>query len=390
MAALAACSQKGVIVKGGEHLESLGRVKTIAFDKTGTLSEGVFQLLHFNVVGNTRSRKDVLGYLALVEAPASHPLSDALVKGAMNEQVIAPKLTLSNHTLLPGEGITANVAGKAVHVGNTKLFTRLNMYDDLPDNVKAKSQEWAKSGGTTGYISIEGEGIVGAYCVADKIREETKDVVHTLKCMGIKINMLTGDQRPAALGIGNQIELNEEDIKSELLPEDKLAAIHEMVDGYKKQKKCSCQANLLVAIQEMVRSRETKKVMMVGDGVNDAPALAMADISVAMGEGGAALAMDTSDVVLIGSDLTKLLFSIRMGRRVIRTIIQNVIFSLAVKAIVMGFAFAGKATLWAAIVSDVGAMLLVTLNGMKLLPSSRKVKNNDLARASNDNESAPN
>jgi len=374
VAGLAASSQRGVIVKGGQHLESLGRVKSIAFDKTGTLTQGVFALLHFNVVGETRSRKEVLGYLALVEAPASHPLSDAIVKGAANEQVEVPKLQLSNHTLLPGEGITANVAGKEVYVGNRKLFDRLGLYEDLPEDVKIMTNEWANAGGTTGFISIEGEGIVGTYCVADKIREEAKDVVQALQRMGIEITMLTGDQRPAAIGIGAQICLSEEDVLSQLLPEDKLSEIGNKVERTKANKKCW---------------QPKKTVLMVGDGVNDAPSLALADVSVAMGEG-AALAMDTADVTLMDSNLNKLLYTLRMGRRVIRTIIENVTFSLAVKAIVGGFAFAGRASLWAALASDVGAMLVVTLNGMKLLPSSKKIKKNDLApsnpNSSNENE----
>jgi len=369
VAGLAASSQRGVIVKGGQHLESLGRVKSIAFDKTGTLTQGVFALLHFNVVGETRSRKEVLGYLALVEAPASHPLSDAIVKGAANEQVEVPKLQLSNHTLLPGEGITANVAGKEVYVGNRKLFDRLGLYEELPEDVKVRTDEWANAGGTTGFISIEGEGIVGTYCVADKIRDEAKDVVQALQRMGIEITMLTGDQRPAAIGIGSQIGLSEEDVLSQLLPEDKLSEIGNKVESTKANKKCW---------------QPKKTVLMVGDGVNDAPSLALADVSVAMGEG-AALAMDTADVTLMDSNLNKLLYTLRMGRRVIRTITENVSFSLAVKAIVGGFAFAGRASLWAALASDVGAMLVVTLNGMKLLPSSKKAKKNDLI-GSNENE----
>ena len=363
VAGLAAAAQKGVIVKGGQHLEGLGRVKSIAFDKTGTLSRGVFALLHFDVIGETRSRKEVLGMLALIEAPASHPLSDAIVKGAANEQVDIPKLKLENHTLLPGEGITANVEGKNVHVGNRRLFERLGLYDELPEDAKVTTEGWANAGGTTGFISIEGEGIVGAYCVADKIRDETKDVVAALKGMGIEITMLTGDQRPAALGIGGQIGLDEDDIRSELLPQDKLVEIGNMVDEFEEAKQCW---------------RAKRTVMMVGDGVNDAPALALADVSVAMGEG-AALAMDTADVTLMDSNLNKLLYIVRMGSRVNSTIIENVAFSLIVKAVVMGFTFAGKAFLWAAIASDVGAMLIVTLNGMKLLPSSRAVKKNDLA-----------
>ncbi|KAL7540531.1 hypothetical protein ACHAXR_012232 [Thalassiosira sp. AJA248-18] len=364
VAGLAAVAQKGVIIKGGQHLEGLGRVKHIYFDKTGTISQGIFALLHFNVVGQSRSRKEVLEYLALMEAPASHPLSDAIVKGAANEGIDIPKLQVKNHTLLPGEGIIANVDGKNVHVGNQKLFQRLKLYDALPKDIKCTTDEWAQSGGTTGFISIEGDGIVGAYCVADKIRDEAMEVVTELKNMGIKIVMLTGDQRPAAIGIGGQIGLEELDIRSELLPEDKLAEIGGMVKENETDKKWW---------------EPKRAVMMVGDGVNDAPALALADVSVAMGEG-AALAMDTADVTLMDSNLNKILYILYMGRRVTRTIIENVAFSLIVKAVVMGFTFARGPVLWAAIAADVGAMLIVTLNGMKLLPSSRKVKENDLAK----------
>lgn len=336
-------------------------MKSIAFDKTGTLSEGIFALLHFNTIGD-RPRTEVLEYLALMEAPASHPLSDAIVRGAANEHVSIPKhLTPRNHTILPGEGITAVVEGKHVYVGNEKLFKRLGLYDGLPETDREIANQWARSGGTVGFISIEGDGIVGAYCVADKIRNESTQVVKTLKKMRIEITMLTGDQRPAAIGIGNQIGLDEEDIKSQLLPEDKLDFISSAVDANRTKQCC----------------KSRRYVMMVGDGVNDAPALALADVSVAMGEG-AALAMETSDVTLMDSNLHKLCYIVRMGRRVVRTIIENVTFSLVTKAIVMGFTFAGRASLWAAIASDVGAMLIVTLNGMKLLPSSRKVRENEL------------
>ncbi len=363
VAGLTAAAQRGVIVKGGQHLESLGRTKSIAFDKTGTLSEGIFQLLELRVIGKRR-RREVLEYLALMEAPASHPLSDAIVKGALNEGVTIPKhLELKNHTLLPGEGITAVVNGKVVHIGNKKLFQRIGFYDKLPTDQAALVDEWANAGGTTGFISIEGEGIIGSYCVADKIRAESKQVVHDLKKMGIEITMLTGDLRPAAVGIGNQIGIEEDFIKSELLPEDKLTSIE----------------NKVAASRENDRCWKTKRaVMMVGDGVNDAPALALADVSVAMGEG-AALAMETSDVTLMESDLRKLYYIIHMGKRVIRTIGVNIVFSLLVKGLVGGFMLAGRSSLWAAIASDVGAMLIVTLNGMRLLPSSKK--KNDLAIA---------
>ena len=301
-----------------------------------------------------RSRKEVLGYLANMEAPASHPLSDAIV----NEQADTLKLYVQNHTLLPGEGITAVVEGKNVHVGNKRLFDRLNLYDNLSRSMKATTDDWSQSGGTVGFISIEGEGIVGSYCVADKIRHEAKEVVTTLKCMGIDITMITGDQRGAALNIGAQIGLEETDIISEMLPEDKLAVIRNKVEENKRNRK---------------RWMAKKSVVMVGDGVNDAPALALADVSVAMGEG-AALAMQTADLTLLDSDLRKLLYVIRMGKRVRRTIFENISFSLVTKAVIMGFTFAGRVSLWAAIASDVGAMLIVTMNGMKLLPSRNLTK----------------
>jgi Cd2+/Zn2+-exporting ATPase len=201
VAGLAACAQKGIVVKGGQHLETLGKVKFIAFDKTGTLSEGIFQLLHFNEIGHSRDRKEVLAYLSLMEASASHPLADAIVKGAANEKAEVPThLQVKDHTLLPGEGVVGIIDNKKVHVGNKRLFVRLGLYQDLLEEEKATVEGWASSGGTIGFISIEGEGIVGSYCVSDKIRDETKVVINDLKKKGIGINMLTGDLATDWLG----------------------------------------------------------------------------------------------------------------------------------------------------------------------------------------------
>lgn len=372
VAGLAATAQKGIIVKGGSHLEALGRVKKIAFDKTGTLTQGKFALLHLHVVEGRLSRKEVLEYLSLMEAPSSHPLAAALVAAAKIEGFSTSDKDVNNHTILKGEGVKAIVGGLPVYVGNARLFQRLGLFDSLPEEDKAMAKEWASAGGTVGFISVEGHGIVGAYSVADAVRPESFKVVVALQHLGIDVNMLTGDGREAALVIGKQVGLSSKNIFSELLPENKLELVTEMLHKVSVDRQAGCN-----------RFKPRKNVLMCGDGVNDAPALATADVGVAMGAG-AALAMETSDVTLLDSNLEKLLYSINMGQRVVRTILENVVFSLGAKAVVMGFTFAGKSSLWAAIASDVGAMLLVTLNGMKLLPSKKKTK--DLVSISSGSE----
>jgi len=306
-------------------------------------------------IGTKMSREKAFEYLALVEKRATHPMSEAIVKGAVDEKIEIPSAKVEDHTLLAGEGITAKVDNKEVYVGNKKLFCRLGLYDALPNDVKTKTDAWANSGGTIGFICVEGC-IVGAYSVADKVRAESQTVVQKFQAMGIEVTMLTGDQHGAATGIAREIGLQETDIMSELLPQDKLIEIERRVnEAHTNKGHCRAKGTIL----------------MVGDGVNDAPALAIADVSVAMGEG-AALAMESADVTLLDSDLNKLLYTVKLGKKVIRTIIENVVFSLIVKALVMGITLIGNSSLWLAIGSDVGAMLVVTLNGMKLLPPPKK------------------
>ena len=363
VAGLAATAQKGVIIKGGAYLEALGNVKTIAFDKTGTLTQGCFQLIDLRVVTDRISRQELLEYLVLIEERATHPLAAAIVKAAKIEGVSSARhLKLENHTFLAGEGVSAQVNGVNVHVGNAQLFKRLGLYDSLPEIEKQQALTWANESGTVGFISIEGRGIVGSYCVSDSVRHESYDVIQSLLGLGIDCHMLTGDGNIAAESIGRKVGLTPDNIKSQLKPEDKLRFVTAMKDD-----------SDLKSQKHYFGSMRKRKVLMCGDGINDAPALAAAHIGVAMGEG-AALAMETSDVTLMDSNLNKLLFSIKIGSRVTNTIIQNITFSLVVKAIVMGFTIVGRSSLWAAIVSDVGAMLIVTLNGMKLLPSNKSVQ----------------
>ena len=360
VAGLAATAQRGVLIKGGAHLEALGLVKKVCFDKTGTLTQGKFQLLHLNIVVDKMSRKEVLEFLSLMEERASHPLAQSLLDAAKNEGVKIPKnLFVKDHVFLPGEGVNGLINGSSVHVGNTRLFKRLDLYDGLPAAEMGAVEDWEEMGGTVGFMSVGDYGIVCAYCVADAVRPEAAEVLQKFKRMGVEVTMLTGDNSDAAIAIGKQIGLEEENIRSQLLPEEKLALISEMKDGRSGGQ--SILANLC---------SKRRLVLMCGDGINDTPALAASDVGVAMGAG-AALAMETADVTLMDSHLEKLVYCMTMGRRVIRKIQENIVFSIGVKFLVLGFALAGKAYLWAAIASDVGAMILVTLNGMMLLPSRK-------------------
>jgi len=375
VAGLTATAQRGILIKGGAYLEALSKVKKIAFDKTGTLTKGQFALLHLNCFGNMK-REDVLGYLALVESRASHPIAEAIVKAVKNEGVLVPKnMPLKDLTELEGEGVTAMAGDVRLYAGNQRLFSRIGF--DIPEGAREDIESWGKLGGTVGYLGLEGHGVVCAYCCADSPREESGAVLKTLKDDGIEVVMLTGDNRHAALAIGRAIGLEESDIKYELLPEEKLIIIGDMMENKSQGSFSSC-------------FKESELVMMCGDGINDAPALAKSDIGVAMGAG-AALAMETSDLTLLDSNLEKLLYSIKMGKRVSRKIRENIIFSFVTKAIVIVLTFAGYSSLWAAIAVDVGSMLIVTLNGMTLLPSKgdkkKNPRNNDAIIANEDIES---
>jgi len=282
-----------------------------------------------------------------MEERASHPLSIALANGAKNEGIATPNdlLDLTDHTFLPGEGVTGIVDDRKVYVGNERLFRRLGLYENLQESEKEKVKQWESIGGTIGFMSIEGEGIVCSYCAADEVRPEAKSAVAELQSMGIDVAMITGDHRDTALAIGKAVGLKDEAIRSELLPEEKLEIVSQ--------------------------AAKTKTVLMCGDGVNDAPALAAAHVGVAMGEG-AALAMETADATLLSSSMTKLVYSVQMGRKVKNKILQNVLFSITVKVIVIVFTLMHKVNLGVAIATDLGGMLVVTLNGMLLLPFQRK------------------
>eukprot|EP00557_Chaetoceros_sp_GSL56_P007058 CAMPEP_0176504372 /NCGR_PEP_ID=MMETSP0200_2-20121128/15895_1 /TAXON_ID=947934 /ORGANISM="Chaetoceros sp., Strain GSL56" /LENGTH=1165 /DNA_ID=CAMNT_0017903793 /DNA_START=165 /DNA_END=3663 /DNA_ORIENTATION=- len=352
-AGLAATAQKGIIVKGGAKLEALGSVKTVMFDKTGTLTEGKFRLNQLEPVGTKKTRREVLSLLAIMEAPSSHPLAATMVNAAKAEGIQkSSDVEVMNHSILKGEGVTALVNGERVYVGNESLFQRLGMYIRLDADLKAKANRWNEEGGTVGYLGIQGLGIVGMFCVSDCVRPEARNVVTSLMNDGVKVMMLTGDGDGAARSVAETVGLPMDCVQSRLSPDAKLHCVASELGLSKRRSTLFSKKRLL---------------LFVGDGVNDGPALAVADVGVAMGEG-AALAMELSDVTLMDSNLSKLIYSIKMGKKVIMTVQENIAVSVIAKLIVISLTFAGRMTLLGAIGSDVGVMLLVSINGMKLLP----------------------
>jgi len=295
--------------------------------------------------------------LILMESPSSHPLARTLVNAAKAEGARIPKgLRITNHSTLKGEGVTAICNNERIYVGNARLFKRLNLFGNIDSALQDTAEKWDDDGGTVGFLGTENYGVICMFCLSDTVRKEAKDTVAALLKENFEVKMLTGDGDGASRAVARDVGIEYQSIHSQLLPEDKLLHLKSMHNSTK---------------DTSAIFKNEALVLMIGDGVNDAPALAYADVSVAMGEG-ASIAMEISDVTLMDCNLEKLLFSIKIGRKVIVTIEENICFSILSKLAIVALAFLGKVTLLGAIASDVGVMLFVTLNGMRLLPSTKK------------------
>jgi len=335
VSALTSAARRGVLIKGGRTLETLGRVQVFALDKTGTLTEGrpaTTDVLY--VCEDTSCPRAGLQLAASIEAQSSHPLARALVAEAQAQKLDVPPA--QEVTILSGRGMTGRVNGAQITVASHPHF------DETVPHAKKVCQEAERlaADGKTVMLVSHDDNVCAVFAVADRPRSESHEVLAGLAALGgARTVMLTGDGPAVAQAIGQQVGVD--DVRAGLLPEDKVAAIRELA------------------------ARGTV-VAMVGDGVNDAPALAQAAVGIAMGGAGSAQAMETADVVLMGDDLWQLPFIVRLSRRTRRVIRANIVFALAVKAAVFALAAAGLATLWMAIVADVGASLAVILNGMRL------------------------
>ena len=336
VSAMTNAASRGVLIKGGRYLEALSRVRAFAFDKTGTLTEGrpvITDVVDVCTCGQCLEDCG-LQHAAAVEVQSSHPLAQALLAEAAARGLTVPRA--QEVTVLGGRGMEGVVNGAQVTVASHAHFDE---YFAHPESVCQLADELAAQGKTIIMVRHDDE-VCALFAVADTPRPNSRQALADLKAHGgIHTVMLTGDNPTVAEAIARQVGVDE--VRAGLMPEEKVAAVATLAEKY-------------------------GDVAMVGDGVNDAPALAQADVGIAMGGAGSAQAMETADVVLMGDDLAQLPFIVRLSRQTRRIVTANIAFALIVKALVFILAMAGLATLWMAIAADVGASLAVILNGMRL------------------------
>jgi len=334
VSAIGNAARKGVLIKGGIYLEQAGALTAIAFDKTGTLTKGEPTVTDIIPLGS-HSELELLQIAANLEVRSEHPLAAAIVKAAEARGLQAEPAEEFN--ALAGRGARGVVNGQNVYIGNIRLFGELGVATGpIAEQIQRLQEE-----GKTAMVIYSMQGFLGIIAVADEVRETGAAALAALKQAGIRRTiMLTGDNEAAARAIAARVGVDE--FHAELLPQDKVKAIQALLQRH-------------------------EKVAMVGDGINDAPALAASTVGIAMGGAGADTALETADIALMADDLTKLPFTIRLSRAALGVIRQNIGFSLAIKAIAVAAVFPGWLTLWLAILGDMGATLLVTLNGIRLL-----------------------
>lgn len=342
VAGIGRAARNGILIKGGEYLETSGKITAVAVDKTGTLTEGKPELTDVLVVDPSLSQRDVLAWAAAAEAGSEHPLARPIVEAAQ-EQGVGPEDFPTHVEPVVGKGILATVDGQRVLIGNAAL---LETYD-VAVNADAErgAQGFAAQGKTPMTVAVDDK-VLGVIAVADTIREDAPQMIRDLHDAGVtKVVMLTGDTRLVAEAIGKAVGIDE--IHASLLPEDKLDAVTQM-------------------------QREGYTVAMVGDGVNDAPALATADIGVAMGAAGSGVAIETADIALMGDDLLKLPEAVGLAKRTTAVMKQNIFIALITVLALLAGVFAGGVTMSLGMLVHEGSVLLVILNAMRLMRNSSR------------------
>lgn len=325
--AIGNAAKHGVLIKGGIHLEQTGHLKAIAFDKTGTLTKGVPVVT--DIVAFDRNEKELMTIAAAIEKGSGHPLASAITKKAEEMGLDFRNLSVEDYQSITGKGVKATINNREYLLGSQKVF------EDVPDQIAPLQEE-----GKTVMMLGTKEKVLLVIAVADEVRESSKEVMGTLQNLGIETIMLTGDNEKSAKAIGEHVGVSH--IQAGLLPKDKLSAIKKLRD-------------------------EWQQVAMVGDGVNDAPALAAATVGVAMGGAGTDTALETADIALMSDDLRKLPYTIKLSRKTLRIIKENITFALALKLLALILVIPGWLTLWIAIFADMGATLIVTFNSLRLL-----------------------
>lgn len=339
VSAIGNAAKKGVLVKGGIYLEEIGALKAIAFDKTGTLTKGVPVVTDFKVISDQADGHKMLSVITALEYRSQHPLASAIMKRANDENVSYSDVLVEDFSSITGRGITGKIDGISYYIGNSRLFNELSrnhFTSEIENTVTALQQQ-----GKTVMLAGTENSIEAIIAVADEVRETSQEALRKLHQSGIENTvMLTGDNQSTANAIGEQVGVS--DVRSELLPQDKLEVIKQLKSKH-------------------------KRVAMVGDGVNDAPALAASTVGIAMGGAGTDAALETADVALMGDDLNKLPFTVKLSRKTLNIIKANIAFAIGIKVIALLLVIPGWLTLWIAILSDMGATLLVALNGMRLM-----------------------
>ena len=317
-------SKQGILIKGSEYLDSIKDIKKIIFDKTGTLTKGEFEINKIEIYDDSYTENQILEYVVMGEKYSNHPIAKSIIKSA-NINVNFDKIR--NHQEISGKGIKYELDDKEILVGNTSLTGAANKEEDLGKI----------------YVKVN-QNIIGAIHIGDTIKENAKEVIEDLNKQGIKTEMFTGDNKQVALSVAEKISI--QDVKYEMLPNDKYTELEKQINEY---------------------VGTNKKLAFVGDGINDAPVLARADIGISMGGVGSESAIEASDVVIMTDSLEKIDEAIKISKKTSRIIKQNLIFAIGVKILVLILSTIGITGMWQAVFADVGVTVLTIFNTLRIL-----------------------